>query len=228
MKLFSIVENYWKLCKASLFDIEPEDYSDEEYFEDLDQETIDNEKKWGNIYYGRNIAWIGTAGKMVRADVNNIYPISGNIFDRTKIRSLVDKIAHAEERVYLYAPYGMVKKVDIQTIIESLEGYDHNPLTTGDDELDEYIKDKEEYLSIYDGEEKIEAQQEMEQELKKAIASNSGDLGEFIFQIRDGNHRAFAAKALGESYIWMSIAENQLMDIKEGDYYDSSYKELLQ
>ena len=226
--LHKLVITFCKLAGESLFDIEPDEHSDEEHFEDLDQDIVISEKKWGNVFCERNICWIGTAGKMVRADVDYIYPISGNIFDRSKIKSLVDKISHADERVYLYAPYGMITKINLTTVAESLEGYDHRPLTTGDDDLDDYLKDKEEYLSLYEDEERVEMQKEMEESLNKAVAFNSGDLGEFIFQIRDGNHRAFAAKALGESHIWMSVAENQLADIKEGDHYDDSFRNLLE
>ena len=42
----------------------------------------------------------------------------------------------------------------------------------------------------------------MELKFESLKDSPDGDVGELIYQVRDGNHRAFVAKYIGEPYIW--------------------------
>ena len=102
---------------------------------------------------------------------------------------------------------------------------------------EEKIDDKEEYLNNnaeYDDEYEIVAESydklksELELQLKEAEESGSGDLGKFIFQIRDGNHRAFAAIEAGEKYIWIKISDNQIQNIEEGASWVAGYKGVLE
>lgn len=216
------------------------EYYDEDFYPDLDSDEIERETEFDNLYHGRNVVWIGSSGKMVRADAHYVYPIQGNIFYDEKISQLTDKINASSEKVILYAPYGDMSKVDLNAVEESIgyqEDYGHAALTTGDDDLDEYLKDKEEYLNDnaeYDDEYEIVAESydklksELELQLKEAEESGSGDLGKFIFQIRDGNHRAFAAIEAGEKYIWIKISDNQMQNIEEGSSWVAGYKDVLE
>jgi len=216
------------------------EYYDEDFYPDLDSDEIERETEFDNLYHGRNIIWVGSSGKMVKADADYVYPIQGNIFYDEKISQLTDKINASSEKVILYAPYGDMSKVDLSAVGESIEyqeDYGHGALTTGDDDLDEYLRDKEEYLNNnaeYDDEYEIVAESydklksELELQLKEAEESGSGDLGKFIFQIRDGNHRAFAAIEAGEKYIWIKISDNQIQNIEEGASWVAGYKDVLE
>jgi hypothetical protein len=212
----------------------------DEFYPDLEDELVSREKEEDNLYHGRNVIWIGTTGKMVRADSHYVYPIQGNIFYDEKISQLTDKINSSSEKVILYAPYGRMSKVEVSEIEESIkyqEDYGHAPLTTGDEELDQYLADKEEWLSDnsdYDDDYNIvkesydELKKDMELQLKEAERNRSGDFGEFIFQIRDGNHRAFAAINAGEKYIWLKISDNQVQDIESGRDWLKGYGDILE
>ena len=213
---------------------------DEDFYPDLDSDEIERETESDNLYHGRNVVWIGDSGKMVRADAHYVYPIQGNIFYDEKISQLADKINASPEKVILYAPYGEMSRVDLTAVEESIEyqeDYGHAPLTTGDEDLDEYLKDKEEYLKNnveYDDEYEVITESydklkgELESQLKEAEESGGGDLGEFIFQIRDGNHRAFAAIEAGEKHIWIMISKNQMQNIEQGDPWVAGYKDVLE
>ena len=91
-------------------------YGESEYFPDIKDEI---RKK--DIFYGKNVLWIGTPGKMFRVDSDYIYPIQGNIFYPEKINDVMNKIVSSEERVMLYAPYGDVTKISVDDVSESLE-----------------------------------------------------------------------------------------------------------
>jgi hypothetical protein len=212
---------------------------DEDFYPDLGSDEIKRETEFDNLYHGRNVIWIGESGKMVKADSHYVYPIQGNIFYEEKISQLAEKIASSPEKMVLHAPYGEMSKVGLSEVEESIqyqEDYSHAPLTTGDEDLDEYLKDKEEYLNNnaeYDDEYEVikssydELKDELELQLKKAEESGDGDLGEFIFQIRDGNHRAFAAINAGEKYIWLMISKNQMQNIEQDDPWVAGYKDIL-
>jgi len=210
----------------------------DDFYPDLDPEEVAYEEEQDNLYYGRNVIWIGTSGSMVRADAHYIYPIQGNIFYDEKISQLADKIKSSPERVILNAPYGEMTLVDIDDVRQSIkyrEDYGHAVLTTGDDELDEYLKDEEEYLNNnaeYDDEHEVIAKsyddlkEDLELRLKEAVESGDGDLGDYIFQVRDGNHRAFAAIEAGERYIWIRISKNQMQDIENKNI--AEYRDILE
>ena len=207
---------------------------------------------------------------MVRVPTNNIYPVEGNTFDMRKMRGLKEKIEYSEDKVFLYAPYVMISKVSPSYIREALIYDSSMNLSTGDEELDKYLKDEESWidenlnmwefpdgivegyinsekileleermleleleseLDEFDKEEleKIKLAQpyidkikSMELKLESLKYNPDGDIGELIYQVRDGNHRAFVAKYIGEPYIWCFVEENQLNDIKN---YPDRYKD---
>ena len=199
-----------------------EDSGYDDFYPDIADEKIEYEENLNNIYCGNKVCWIGDEGKMMKVNVNYIYSIQGNQFYQDKLSHLTDRIL-SNGRTYLYAPYGIMSIVDIDSIKESLEyedeGYEHKPLTTGDSYLDHYILNKDDFDE--------EESKEMEEALEDALASNSGDLGKQLVQIRDGNHRAFAAKAAGEDYIWIKMYENQFNDVQSGRPWADKYRQYL-
>ena len=120
--------------------------SEEDYYPDISKEKIEYERSQGNIFYGRDINWIGTKGSMVRVPTNNMYPIEENPFYLDKMMSLKEKIEYSEEKVFLYAPYVTISKVSPITIKEYLVNDPSMNLSTGDVSLDEYLKDEEEWI----------------------------------------------------------------------------------
>lgn len=210
-------ENLWDYP----FDREPV-YDTDEYYEDLEEREYSNPD---DIYCGRRVCWIGEKGRMVRVERHQIYPIQGNLFEFAKYNAVIDKIENAEDTVYFYAPYGDMSIIDIGDIKESIEygedyGFSRN-LTTGDEELDEFIVSDEE---DYDEEELARLQEK----LQYAIDTQSGDIGNLMFQVRDGNHRAFGAFGAGEPYIWVMLSSNQYNDIQRGTDWSAGYAEYLQ
>jgi len=251
----------------SLADIEPspETYYESdfhgEFYGDFSEEYIESERENRNIYFGRNINWIGTRGEMVRVPVDMMYPIEGNQFDMIKMKALQEKIDFAEEKIYLYSPIVHISLVTPNSIREYAAN--GTELTTGSEDLDQYLEDfkawAEENLSYdlltsdyiedicpedilevknrldelketesdldeFDREElehlieilpQINKVYEMESRIDDLKENPDGDVGELIYQVRDGNHRAFAAKNTGEEYIWCFVYENQLNEIKK-------------
>ena len=178
----------------------------DDYYKDLDVTEGDTE----HLYYGRNVIWIGETGQTVKLTADQVYPVWGNIFDNDKINAVINKIMNSEDRVYMYTPYGEMSRVSLEDVRDSIEYDDqteHRILTTGDNELDKYLK----YPDNYDEEEKTE----LEQELQYAVETQSGDIGNYIFQLRDGNHRAFGAFGAGEPYIYATLSKSQFQRINE-------------
>jgi len=178
-----------------------------------------------DLYYVRNVIWDGVEGKMVRAYPDYIQHIWGNIFDEDKLAAIIGGINEAEEKVIFTAPYGTANKIGLIDVKESIEysedeGLDR-PYTTGDEELDRYLVDPEDVLHEYadpDEEPDLYAskKEELDQELKEAVESEDGDLGQWAITIRDGNHRAFGALLAGEPYVYVMLSDNQYQDFKEG------------
>lgn len=199
-----------------------EDSGYDDFYPEIEQDKIEYEESLDNIYCEQKVCWIGDKGKMMKVGANYIYAIQDNQFYSDKLKHLTDRIL-SSGKVYLYAPYGIMSIVDIELVKESLEyeghGYEHRPLTTGDSELDNFIINKDDYDE--------EESKEMEELLSEAIKNNDGDLGKQIVQIRDGNHRAFAAIAAGEEYVWVKMYDNQFQDIKEGRPWAARYSEYL-
>jgi len=241
---------YWEIEKRKknpshlpyLESMADESYAGWEEFEEFYPKSakgdlpVKDYKKFDDLYYGQNVVWLGEKGKMVRVDPNYAQHIEGNIFDEDKLKSIVSGIEQADERIAFYAPYGTFSKVDLNAVKESIEyaedeGLDQ-PLSTGDEDLDAYLVDPETWLEDQgldpddpdDKEEYEELKKEMDQALENAVENDEGDLGEYTFTFRDGNHRAFGAMIAGEPYIWMIVEDNFYEDIQ--NYYPE-YKKLL-
>jgi hypothetical protein len=191
-------------------------------------------------YFGRNVIWIGDEGRMVRASPDYTQHIWGNIFDEDKLAAVVSGIKEAEGRTYFVAPYGTISKIDLNSVRESMsywedEGLDR-PYTTGDDDLDAYVKDPEQALQDETyaepgDKEWEEAKAEFEEQLQDAVDSDDGDLGEWVVTVRDGNHRTFGSFLAGEPYTWVMLSDNQYQDLmhaKKKGTLTEDQKELLE
>jgi hypothetical protein len=191
-----------------------------EEFEDYFPETAKGEYsvRRRDLYTGVNVRWDGYEGRMIRVTPDEAVQMDQNIFDPYKLAAVVYAVEHHPEKLTFIAPYGSVTKIGLEDIRESIQYGDEDPLTTGDEVLDEYLADPEEALALYDGDERLELQNELEEGLRDVVALEEGNIGDIRVQIRDGNHRAFGALIGGEPYIWVIVSDNQMQDIEEGLY----------
>ena len=203
---------------GSLYDIDSGEYPSEEF----DSEKVTEDAKgYSRKECEGNVCWYGNRDRMIKVDVDYIYAMDQNMFYPDLIKRIEEKIrsSSASDPAEIECGYGRVSRVDIDDIEVSITDREmdrsHNVLTTGDEELDLYLKDKEAYLENWKSQYEKE---EIEELLVEAIKNKDGDLGEFIFQIRDGNHRAMAAKNAGEKYIWIDLETNQYNDLKNDRY----------
>lgn len=64
---------------------------------------------------------------------------------------------------------------------------------------------------------KYEAAGELEYQMGMTEPWDKSDIGSYYAQLLDGNHRALAALAAGEPYIWVYCAENSLPNVRKKD-----------
>lgn len=192
----------------------------EDYFPKTGAGELSEEQ--GDLYYGRNIIWIGDEGRMMRAYPDYTQHIWGNIFDPDKLAAVVSGVDEAKDRLMFFAPYGTVGRIGLQEVKESHdyfadEGLDR-PYTTDNEELDRFLVDPDDVLDDYGepgDDERTEREADIRQELADAVANDDGDLGAWVVTIRDGNHRAFGALLSGEPYVYVMVSDNQMQDLEE-------------
>ena len=163
------------------------------------------------LHKGEKVAWAGTPGRMLPVDRRYVHPISGNIFDRDKFSAITEQVK-ARERwedplVFHpgYAQVTLIGRIDIAESIEYAgEGWGQ-PFTTGDEELDAYLVNPDDFDH--------EEAKRLERELKQAERRGDGDFGKLSVQMRDGNHRTFGALAGGESHVYVNISDNDLQQL---------------
>lgn len=191
----------------------------------------------GQVYNGRRVRWLGEEGRMYRARWDQVHPRGGNIFYPGKLPAFVEyarELLQDGDKPLWRAPPGWAHgPVTIQDIEESQQALQHGvedlyssygmtrAFSTGDEDLDEYIRDRQELrrelakLEAEETEEDCRRDElreliaEMEPRVEEAVASESGDLGTILIDLRDGNHRAFSAKLMGEPYVWVYITRGE-------------------
>jgi hypothetical protein len=167
------------------------------------------------------VCWYGNKDRMIRVDIDYVYPIQGNIFYPDLMKRIENKIrsATADNPVKLHVGYCDIRKISISDIEEALEYEDDSEfttnLTTGDEQVDLYLKNKEDYLSDYRSN---YDEEEIKERLEEIIQNKEGDVGKYIFQVRNGNHRVFAAQNAGEKFVWLNVYQNTYDDLKSDRY----------
>lgn len=100
----------------------------------------DDNKRNACVYEGRNVIWFGEKGRSVIIDVDEAEAMEGNIFYDDKMNYLVDLINEYPEKIELEPGYCAPYHIDIQVVHESFMYDEIDDLTTGDDDLDNYLK----------------------------------------------------------------------------------------
>lgn len=166
---------------------------------------------------GEGVRWQVEPGSAVWIESRYLRPIAGNIFDEHKLGAVAKAVKQArrEERstIAMMAGYGQIHRLDPEWIAESQAYRDDNigdPFTTGDRQLDEWLVRR--YNRENDDEEE---NQEMEERLAEAVASNQGDLGQWTATVRDGNHRTFGAVLGGEQKVAIRLYDNDEQELRE-------------
>jgi hypothetical protein len=209
---------------------EPE--PDQEVLDLLEEEGPPDEDE-GTVYNGRRVRWLGEEGRMYKARWDQVHPVAGNIFYEGKLPAFLayakEQISRGEKPLW-QAPAGWVGgAIDVQDIEESQQSAQHGPddlyhgygttrpYTTGDEEVDEYLRDRRDMKKRlakcieddaevdYERDELAETIEAMEARVAEIVAKSGGDLGTVTIQLRDGNHRAFSSYLLGEPYVWVYI-----------------------
>ncbi len=188
-------------------------------------------------YLGKNVAWY--TDKPERAEVfeaEYITSTPGNEFNQGKFNALFNSFNRAAYSpdpnafLFLPMPWGYVSQITLADVAETqnaarqgrigtvLEpGTDYvldRAWTTGEDEVDEFLADPEEFVEIHeevyaDDLEGRSLQDYMVEWANRLAEEGSGDLGERVVQLEGGNHRAFSAIASGENRIWVEILNLQ-------------------
>lgn len=187
----------------------------EKYYPQSANEEIDAAEE-GTPYYGRRVIWVGEEGKMLRVGKDYAMHIAGNIFYGKKLNAIAEWIKDGNRPVF-HAPYGEAMVVDTLLIQESQRAFNHDnedgvdrPLSTGDDDLDQYLLDPQEYIEVHGA-----APENLHERLTAAEKAGEGDYGALIVTIRDGNHRAFGSLLGGEPYIFVRMSGQQHDDLME-------------
>jgi hypothetical protein len=182
-----------------------------------------------DVYDGRRVRWLGEEGRMLKVGWDRLHALAGNIFDADKVVTMIAYARNQDDKPVWKAPPAWVDShgVSIQDIEESQQAFERGeieasygmtrPYSTGDDDLDVYIRDRRNILHQlakckaedceFDSErdELQELVDRMEPEIEEAVRLGSGDLGKVMVQLRDGHHRAAMAYAMGEPWIWVYV-----------------------
>lgn len=146
-----VAEARWDVPDLNDYDGEFEDYYDRPPSED----DLKFAEKNDNFYYGRNVAWIGDNGRMLRVPASELTPREDNIFDFDKMAAVKKHIENSEEQVIFEAPIAQIVVVDFNLIEDTQKSYysggfetDYNinePFSLGDEDLDMYVGNPEKW-----------------------------------------------------------------------------------
>jgi len=184
------------------------------------------------LYHGEHVSWIGWPGRILKLGWDQVKPRQGNIFYPEKLAHFLGLIRSANaagKRLRFPAPPAFIlHRVDIDDVAERQAqamylpddiAYDNltRPYSSGDEGLDEYLANPDGYIEKHtfygdeDGAEEIRA--DMAERKARAVHAQTGDLGNIVADLRDGNHRAFAAQLAGEPYVWVHVVEGEEGDL---------------
>lgn len=210
------------IAGAAVFDALEDPGEMSEYYPKTAKHEMEEYQGWV-LMEGDGVAWLVEPGEAVWIDSRYLRPISGNIFDADKLAAIAGTIQKGggNQRYVFMAPYGQVQRIGPSEVAESIrytEDDPGRPFTTGDEDLDAWLADPEQWLADngWDDDSRAELQAEKEAELQEAVRKNRGDLGQWTATIRDGNHRAFGAALGGEEAVAVRLYDNDVQDLKEG------------
>lgn len=169
----------------------------------------------GDVYRGRKVRWLGQEGRMIRLDWDQVHAMQLNEFEPSKVATFAEMIRQGYEPV-LGAPPAYLTWVDSDSVAETQQAWARGelavdgmtrPYTTGDDDLDEFLRDPDEFIRMWaeDEEDETTMRAEMTHRVEQAEEQQTGDLGKVVAQLRDGNHRAFGAQMAGEPHVWVFV-----------------------
>lgn len=170
----------------------------------------------GAIYNGRKVRWVGTEGRMMKLDWDQIHAAPGNPFEPGKVLAFAELIGSGDKPL-INAPPVLLSDVTLDDVEESLHALAREelfashgmtrPFTAGDEELDEYIANPDDYIETYaaDDDDADTIRADMTERADEAVEQNLGDLGKITAQLRDGNHRAYGAYLAGEPDLWVIV-----------------------
>lgn len=106
-----------------------------------------------SIYTGTDVAWDGIAGRMIKIPAEYAESIEGNIFYPDKllrVEQLVNRARDTGKYALFDAPLVAPFLITLGRIAESQQGWEHDggygrAYSTGDEELDKFLKDPEEW-----------------------------------------------------------------------------------
>jgi hypothetical protein len=188
-----------------------------------------NESDPDEVYSGRDVRWLGLSGRMYCARWDQVHATPGNQFDGDKLATFA---ALFEENPGILieaspAQATVIGRRDVQESQRSARDSElfvtfgmSRPLTTGDEDLDAYLIDPKQYIrdNVYDVDDAKELEADLLERLGEAEKQRRGDLGKYVFQLRDGNHRAFAAQLAGEPYVWLLVRSKYMQnDLPDGE-----------
>jgi hypothetical protein len=191
----------------------------EEFYPDTAGGTMKRSGEWLQLH-GSSVVWFAEPGEAVWIEAGYLRPTWGNIFDSDKLGSVAKAVRGATEPLLFMAPWGNVSRIDRDDIAESIEYAEWNagtPWTTGDDDVDLYLKDPEQWLedNAWDDESRAELQAEKEAELVEAEAEGAGDFGHWTATLRNGNHRAFGSVIGGEQFVVVRVDDGDVAHVQE-------------
>lgn len=134
----------------------------------------------GVAFKARKCVWLGTPGEMIKVYPAEAYPIADNTFDPFKFVYFKHIIENARRVIFPCCVAASVGVIDATDVRESQEyGYGSSPVHV--------TKGRSCFQGI---------------RIPGARPWTKADLGHRSVQIRNGNHRCFAAFAAGEPFVW--------------------------
>lgn len=139
------------------------------------------------LFRGKKCWWAGREGTVTKLYPAEAYPISDNTFDPWKFEYMVNAIRSAERVIFPCCVAVQLSVVDAQDVKESQQyGCSSSPVHVTSGGLNG----------------RIIAQ------IPGGRVWTKADIGKRSAQVRNGNHRCFAAFAAGEPFVWAYVMED--------------------
>lgn len=200
------------------------------------------------------VAWIGDPDRLLYVEADDLWPRKDNIFYRDKLAEVAAIVQDADPVDPVpfepgYAFPEVIGLIDIRDSIQYASDGDSPVWTSGDEELDAWLADREQFIEDnlddyyeYDDDEWDEDEDEEDVDLsasmeaaeaaakqrlieameameQQAVAGEWGDIGRIVYQVRDGNHRIFGAIAGGEPGVYVKVDPKDIQQVRQDRVY---------